>query len=247
MATEVKAPRDVNRTRTQIAFIIIGLGMVGISAVSWVALSGSTAAGRPEMARLVFASVLPLFGTWVGTVLAFYFVRDNLQAANETTLNTIKAAGGLDPQSRVSDIMIVADKIKPKREVASDSDARKLLLGDLYKDTQTNDQSRVPILTTAGEPLYVVHVPDMHAYAQQASKSADAFDADDTLDALLTIPALRTAVTSFLVVDPYRSLASVRDHLSSLPECKDVFVTASGRTSERVLGWLTSSDIARTN
>jgi hypothetical protein len=39
---------------------------------------------RDGITRLVFVSVLPLFGTWVGTVLAFYFISRNLETATAT-------------------------------------------------------------------------------------------------------------------------------------------------------------------
>ena len=38
-------------------------------------------AEEAEMQRLVFTTVLPLIGTWVGTVLAFYFSRENFESA----------------------------------------------------------------------------------------------------------------------------------------------------------------------
>ena len=31
--------------------------------------------------QLLFSSLLPLFGSWVGTVLAYYFSKDNYEAA----------------------------------------------------------------------------------------------------------------------------------------------------------------------
>jgi hypothetical protein len=57
---------------------------------------------RAETSRLVFSSVLPLLGTWVGTVLAFYFARENLAAATESTLRL----AGLETTTPVTNVMI---------------------------------------------------------------------------------------------------------------------------------------------
>src|SRR4051812_5325048 len=64
MASTGQETPDANRTRTRIAFIVIGMGVVGIVVVSWVAMA--TTKNKDETSRLVFASVLPLIGTWVG-------------------------------------------------------------------------------------------------------------------------------------------------------------------------------------
>src|SRR5829696_2303043 len=84
MPTGPSSPRDA-AIRRWLAAGIVGASILGIVVVSIVAIStaGKT---RAETSRLVFSSVLPLPGTWVGTVLAFYFARENLAAATESTL-----------------------------------------------------------------------------------------------------------------------------------------------------------------
>src|SRR5436309_3092423 len=72
-------------TRKWLAGGIVAASIVGIVIASTVALIAA-GSNRPETSRLVFSSVLPLLGTWVGTVLAFYFARDNLEAATQSTL-----------------------------------------------------------------------------------------------------------------------------------------------------------------
>lgn len=77
---------------------ILDLRASGIVAVSLAAILWETDTSRPEMARLVFNSILPLFGTWVGTVLAFYYVRDDLDAATASTERVM----GLKPPTPVT-------------------------------------------------------------------------------------------------------------------------------------------------
>src|SRR5438093_971982 len=73
-----------SRARGSIALVVVGLSIAAIAVAAGLAITFATTRSRPGITRLVFTSVLPLFGTWVGTVLAFYFARENLQSATES-------------------------------------------------------------------------------------------------------------------------------------------------------------------
>src|SRR4051795_5991752 len=88
-------------TRKWLAAGIIGASIFAILVISGLAI-GLAGSSRAETSRLVFSAVLPLLGTWVGTVLAFYFARDNLQAATESTLRL----AGIDAGTPVANVMI---------------------------------------------------------------------------------------------------------------------------------------------
>lgn len=233
---------DVNRTRTQIAFAVIVVGLIGIVAVSCVALI--SASNKDETSRLIFASILPLIGTWVGAVLAFYFSRDNLQAASATTLDAIRAAGGLTSETLVSAAMIPVNRINPVRTVADDPGARGLLLSDIYTSMKTSGQARVPILTNSGITLYVIHEADLDKYAQSKSLNAMAFTTETVAD-LLADPSIMPQLTSFVTVAINGTLSDARARLAKVANAKDVFVTDNGDKEGVVLGWLTNSDLAR--
>lgn len=70
---------------------------------------------------MVFTAILPLLGTWVGAVLAFYFSQDNLQAASTTTLNAVRTGKGLPSDTFVTDVMTPAAQINPLSMVADDN------------------------------------------------------------------------------------------------------------------------------
>ena len=90
-------------TRKWLAMGLVALSVLGIVVVSGVAILSAEDSARGDMSQLVFSSVLPLLGTWVGTVLAFYFARDNLQAATESTL---ALTGRAETGTPVTDVMI---------------------------------------------------------------------------------------------------------------------------------------------
>ncbi len=102
--------RSVDGTRQWIALFTVLLSVVGIVVVAIVALVAADSASRPDTARLIFTSMLPLFGTWVGTVLAFYFVRENLEAATESTL---RLSGAFSSSDLVTKAMIPLAASRP--------------------------------------------------------------------------------------------------------------------------------------
>lgn len=231
--------------RVGIAFWLIGIGMFGIVVVSVVAISFASTDTRPEMARLVFVSVLPLLGTWIGTVLAFYFAKDNLQAASQTTLDALKLVGTFSEDTPVEQVMTPLSKMNPVRRVANLDDADKLVLSELHASIRATQNSRVPILNNGEIALLIIHEPDIDKYAQSRPVRVESLTADDTVGALRAIPELRAAVGRFVVVPRTATLAQARQKMQEVPECKDLFVTHNGERGGKVVGWLTNSDLAR--
>src|SRR5262249_10220259 len=87
------SPRDTNgdspRTPevTEIARLVLIISGIGILAIAAAVLSGGILAGADAFERnttLVFTALLPLLGTWVGTVLAYYFSRKNFETASQS-------------------------------------------------------------------------------------------------------------------------------------------------------------------
>jgi hypothetical protein len=240
---------ELDRTRRLIAISMVITGVVLLAAVSGLAIGFAGADDRPEMARLVFASAVPLLGTWVGTVLAFYFARENLQAASESqraaTESTMSLVGRLAPTTPVSSVMIPVAQISPKEVVADDAAARALQLNTLYRAMRDTGNSRVPVFDANSVALYVIHEPDIDKYAQDERLSADALPDDHRLEQLLAKSELGDAVKAFTAVGPDADVAAARAKLQADPTLKDIFVTVGGGIEHKALGWITQSDLAR--
>ena len=65
--------------RVAIALVVSSLVLIGIIIFS--SLTVINAADAGAAARDVLTFTLPVFGTWVATVLAYYFNKENLDAA----------------------------------------------------------------------------------------------------------------------------------------------------------------------
>jgi hypothetical protein len=239
------ARQERDNTRSSIAFRVLGVGMLALVAVSLAALFLTPETGCSEMAKMVFASIVPLLGTWIGTVLTFYFARENL-AASATTINTMNAARGVSDETSVQALMVPFDKIQPPHTEQKDRDAKDLKLRVIPEDNlQRYDQSRMPVFRAAGVALCVLHDFEIDKYCAAKGKLPDKFDATDTLGELLSVPADKARMELMAFVPVTATVKDARDKLTDVPGWKDVFVTKSGAASEKVLGWITSSDLAR--
>jgi hypothetical protein len=228
------APTD-SAIRSWLAPLIIGLSVSGIVLASAVALWVAT--DKAEMARLIFASVLPLFGTWVGTVLAFYYAKDNLQAATEST---IRLSGKVDPASPVSSAMIPRSEIQGTT-VPQGSNPAALQLDDLVSSMAAAKRQRWPIFNTDGEILYILHKSTLDAFKAAHPPTAGS---QQTLADLLAVPVVSGLLSALGFVKPNDSLSQARAVMRSVPNCNDIFVTGTGTKDAPVHGWLTNSLLA---
>jgi hypothetical protein len=97
----MKFPVDA---RTLLAFGITTAAVLGITILSWVTIATADAAANGR-AQNVLNAVLPLFGTWVGTVLAYYFARENFEAASNSTSQLVSQ---LTPDEKLRSIPVAS-------------------------------------------------------------------------------------------------------------------------------------------
>jgi hypothetical protein len=225
-------------TRKWLAVGIVAASIVGVVGLSAVAI---LAAGdeRPETSRLVFSAVLPLLGTWVGTVLAFYFARANFEAATESTL----ALAGIETATPVSRVMIPESDFVAY-DVGTSERVEDVLLADVRAKMRalTPPSRRLPIRDPSGAVLYVIHDSTLTAYAE--SQGLTTTTLDKNLGELLSDADFKKLVEAIGFVSEKATVADARMEMTSIENCNDVFVTASGKRGERAIGWLTNTLLA---
>jgi CBS domain-containing protein len=220
----------------------------GIVAASIAALALASSVDRPEMARLVFASVVPLFGTWVGTVLAYYFATKNLEAATKSTADLTDAGARLattlqiDPATSVRDRMIARANmnvlnLKPTEQL------EKIELRRFWNHLASF--SRLPVLSAEDKPVAIVHRTLLERYAARLQgKIPDVLDGKLVSD----LPSdQQELLTLFATLTPDATVADARAAMAAKGRgCSDVLVTQDGTAATPVVGWLTDTDLAGT-
>src|SRR5262245_6279585 len=76
-------PAAQTQTRNWLAFGITGISIIGvvILGATIIIVNDDSVTQR---AKTVLNAVLPLLGTWVGTVLAYFFSRENFETASRS-------------------------------------------------------------------------------------------------------------------------------------------------------------------
>ena len=230
-----------------IAACIVTFSLVGIAALAIVAIV-EAGNNRAATTRFVFSAILPLLGTWVGTVLAFYFAQRNFEAGaasvQEATRNAAVAlAGGVEPTTPVTRVMIPRSAFT-SHDLGSSESAESVPLSKIRDEMGAivPPSRRLPVLTSTGVVVCVVHDSTLTAYAQHVGQTTETID--KTLGDLLSAPEFEKLVKAIAFVSEKATVNDARAALASVENCNDVFVTATGQSNEPAIGWLTNTLLA---
>lgn len=238
MPNDPKSSSADTETRTKLARLIVLLGIGGVVVVSGVAILAAD--DRSATSQLVFTAVLPLLGTWVGTVLAFYFARENLAAATDSAL---ALQGRAEKTTKVSSVMIPEAQFIAY-DLGTTDTAEVIELAQLYtKMQEVNPPSRrLPVRDASGAVLYAIHDSTLTAFAESVGQTTSTLD--KTLGDLLADGEYKQFVTALGFVSENATVSEARKVMGTTKFCNDVFVTQSGKPEDRAVGWLTNTLLA---
>src|SRR5262249_3880302 len=155
---------------------VLGVSAAGIIGLAFIGLcSNCFEWERKDLFDKIFAALIPLFGTWVGTILTFYFTRENFDAANRNMQQMVKQ---LTPDERLKAIDVRTAMIPRNKMVVqivgndSDTSVRFDALQGLLKPPVT----RIPVLNADESARYVLHESMIYKYVAEHSVGAT-FDA----------------------------------------------------------------------
>ena len=239
--------QTVDKARSWMGSIVVLSTLISILVMTLVIVYVTSEKQRGEAAENVLYAVLPMFGSWVGTVLAYYFSKDNFEAANQSVRELTRYVTSREKLSAtlVKDTMIRKDEIFFKR-LPTDQINLNLLLGELE---QAGKGNRIPVLNDQDHPVYMMHRSMIDKYlADKARDNPQSVDVTTlTLENLMTHDTELKALfeNSFGTVSVGSNLAAAKDIMDSIQKCQDVFVTAGGNRNEPILGWITDAVIRK--
>lgn len=234
--------------------ILIVLALV----VGYAARTAYFDAGKLDVAtdlveKFAFA-LLPMIGTWVGTVLAFYFTNDSFQtASNQTRLTLADARDARLRQIPASGAMMPIASVKGIAADDAGWEGFNFKTGVL--DFLASEKvGRLPVFSTARDRIYgIVHDSVVKDFALRRGirpTSADTTASNETLKQFLddaeVSPRFRNSVG---FVGPDATLADVKKVMDEVTArgypCRDVFVTDTGTAAGRPLGLITNVDLEK--
>jgi hypothetical protein len=228
-----------NRNRTILTLIIVSSGIVLIALLALIIILLASDEEQFESAKWVFNAIIPLIASWIGTVIAFYFGRENFESATRQAMALTRET--LDDLS-VENIMINVKTIV-YRKIDEADDTKSLLnpIITLYKDI---DKDRIPIFSPLLKPRFVIQRSTMIDYINSKQSTKPDLNLKDMLNDNPKKFSFE-ASEGFVVVSRTNTVEEALNKMNSIKGCQDVFVTDSGKETGEVIGWLTNTMINR--
>src|SRR5205807_604178 len=132
--------------RHQVTMLVLNGAIWGLIILSLLIIVQAANAADSEK---IFNAILPVFGTWVGTLLAFYFSKANFDAATKSVTDIAQKMTGADKlQSTLAkNVMIKPDQIETLPSdyigIKVGDPEKKILLGKLIENCK---KDRIPLL-----------------------------------------------------------------------------------------------------
>ena len=188
-------------------------------------------------AKEVLHAILPMIATWVGAIIAFYFGRENFEAAQQQ----IKKM--LDPNA-LDDIPVKNIMIHTSTMVLQKYDLNKKL-EEYVKFLVEVNKSRLPIIDENNRIKFIIHKSEMdHALntVNTESNSSNYFTIEEFLRNDDRSGKFGfNQPKGFVTVLPETSLESAIKTMAKLEGCKDIFITSTGNDKGTLLGWITDT------
>lgn len=229
-------PKEKKDQREKLSMVILIGSLAVIVAVGTVAIVLKPA----ENSITIFNMILPMVATWVGTILAFYFGRENFEAASKQVQNMANKMS-----KEPSGAMLVTAVMKPFEDMiyyqmeAGKSEAD-ITIEALQKKLALKDKaSRIPIVDENKVLKYMIHESSMDKYL--ASGKAKTDNLKLFFDWWMKEYSVEFIFNkAFIIVPEKTSLNDANEKMEQLPYCRDVFVTRGGTPQEPVIGWLSN-------
>jgi hypothetical protein len=256
-AGELFAPTQLPATadgdtllRGRLAPLVIGIGTAGILVVAVATLIGISVgqAEPPEPAVYlgILSTVVPVFATWVGSVIAFYFSNESFRQAAQAS-GALKADDGdresitsptrMIPLAKITGIVLKGPRKHPAESGADLTKAPEG--GDVYPD-KAEDVPMKDIVWMFSDTVsrVIIFDPQMRAVMVIRKKLVPPELTDGaTVQAYLEAAQNKADAVNFKTVPETATVGESRA-VMRLFNTADLFVTKTGAETDPVKGWV---------
>lgn len=189
-------------------------------------------------------SLLPLWGTWIGTVLAYYFGKANFEAASKSYQEVIKQ---LTPEEKIAKLDVKEAMIPGEKIEYLDYDTEKdKFISDILNYERFRIYNRYAIFDQKKVLKFIIHRSVFYQFISQNVTEGKSNDEIKQLTLQNLIDNSNNEIKSMLYkgynfIPSNASLLDAKKAMDSIPECQDVFITETGKPSEPVLGLITNN------
>jgi len=231
-------PAATDAIRTRLAPLVIGIGTAGILVIAIVVLWVLAASGKVQDNATymgLFSSVVPIFATWVGAVIAFYFSNESFRQAAESTgtlLGNDPAKERIDGSARMIPYEKITKLVLGEGAASGKTKAEEISMDavrPLFGDTIT----RVIIFDGQKHPLLVIRKK-----LDEANGSTS-----KTVDEYLKLNQNAADAKNFRAIIATATVADARNVVQFF-KTADLFVSDHGTLEEPAKGWVTDDRLA---
>jgi hypothetical protein len=242
-----------------IMIILLSVGiLIYLLALARLYINASKDSDSFNHIKELFGMLLPVVSTWMGTVLAFYFTKENYEAANRnvSAMVTQVTAGGIDgklQELKASEIMLKPDTFCLKLVKDMDAFKAEKLCGLIDMMEKTHSE-RMPVLQEGSMKfVFLIYQQTIDRFISGVSKGtiklkddAKKETADLTVQDMLDsdFPLIKN-ISSLSFKDYFlpvtATMSEVKEKMQDNAVCQDVFLTKTGSSDEPVLGWVTNN------
>ncbi len=240
MAKQLSANKKDGADRLQIATYVITGVLLVIFLLDFLAI----AVGNANINQMLNTQ-FPVLATWMGTVLAFYFSRENFESANKNVREMVELTTREKLQKhQVADVMIPYDLIMNPIVLDKDNTPDTVTIQDMYTCVP-NEITRMFIVTKDHVLTHLLHRSILNRFI--AAYAMDDKQGDPKQETLATLekdyPPIKARAQAF--VAETATLAEAKDAMDRIQGCQDVIITKTGLPTEPVLGWLSNIEIGK--
>lgn len=225
---------------------LIAVGVTGLVLVATIVVAAFLL-WRPEKPDTSFIgqTLLPLWATWVGTIIAFYFGKDNFEAATKSYQDVIKS---LTPDDKIASISVKDIMIPTKDIVHLDlsKSLEKSIVDEILENKDFKTYNRFAFFDDSDVVKHIIHKSTFTYFLVKKVKESGVAVESITLKAILeeNEPSIKNMLDySLSFVSINSNLLDAKKAMDAIPECQDVFVTQNGKRNEPVLGLITNNMI----
>lgn len=227
-----------------------GLIIIGLVGVAAAVIFTGVADDRKETLQFVFTSIVPITGTWMGTVLAYYFSQANFESAAKNTRLNYESASNLNKIDGLAIKDVWIDFAAMDKFVRDDQ----ATIEKIESFITDKKRGRVPVFKSQAQIDYVIHKSTLYEYLQTArvtqngaerpaarTDSLALFEAAKMADGRTYGEFLRNAWIAAASGD---TVAKIKAEMDRREDIQDAMVTDTGKRDGAVLGWITDAAIA---
>ena len=231
------------------ARVVLAAVVIVASIVALAVLGAMVILNDAANALTLFNILLPVMATWVGTVLAFYFGRENFESASKQVRSTnaqlVRLAQSTQQERARQPITQVMRPIGDMtyEQLAGNRTPQTITLAQM-RGKYTDVITRLPVLTADLKPLYMVHASEVDKYLADPTHP-DSSSLQQFIEDQANANAFYDAQRGFALLAETASVADAKQSLEAVATVQDAFVTATGTADEPLVGWVSNTRLSR--